>query len=186
MSDILTEPLLRPWSIEDIESVLTAFASDDMATQTQAPIVLAAQAEMWLAPRMLESPRAVSFAIDLAGVAVGEVALSRINPDHGTAWISYWVTPVARGAGLATRAVATLADWGFDRLELERIELAHRVNNPASAVVAARAGFLVEGTQRAKLRYAGERFDVVTNARLFSDPAPAFAPLEVIALELIG
>jgi RimJ/RimL family protein N-acetyltransferase len=47
--------------------------------------------------------------------------------------------------------------------------LGHRTHNPASCVVATRAGFAVEGLQRAKLRYGEERFDVELHARLATD-----------------
>ena len=51
-----------------------------------------------------------------------------------------------------------------------RLELGHRVNNPASCQVAIAAGFAVEGVERAKLRYGQKRFDVETHARLATDP----------------
>lgn len=46
------------------------------------------------------------------------------------------------------------------------------MNNPASCGVARGAGFVVEGLERAKLEYDGERFDVELHARLRTDPAP--------------
>ena len=58
-----------------------------------------------------------------------------------------------------------------------RLELGHRLNNPASCRVATAAGFLREGIERAKLRYGEERFDVETPAGLRIDPAPAIAAL---------
>jgi len=66
-----------------------------------------------------------------------------------------------------------VADWAFHDLNLFRIELGHRVNNPASCAVAKRAGFLAEGIERSKLEYGGVRFDVETHSRLATDPAPA-------------
>ncbi|WP_346425826.1 GNAT family N-acetyltransferase [Plantibacter flavus] len=77
----------------------------------------------------------------------------------------------ARGGGLATRAVRTVADHAF-REGLFRLELGHRVNNPASCGVATRAGFLPEGIERQKLAYGADRFDVELHARLATDPVP--------------
>jgi RimJ/RimL family protein N-acetyltransferase len=57
--------------------------------------------------------------------------------------------------------------WG-----LERLELGHRVNNPASGAVARAAGFVHEGTEREKFLVDGERIDVLTYGRLRSDPWP--------------
>ncbi|RIJ14589.1 N-acetyltransferase, partial [Clavibacter nebraskensis] len=76
----------------------------------------------------------------------------------------------------ATRALAGAAAWGFAD-GLFRLELGHRVNNPASCRVATRSGFAAEGIERAKLRYGDERFDVETHARLATDPATAVVPL---------
>jgi ribosomal-protein-alanine N-acetyltransferase len=82
-----------------------------------------------------------------------------------------------RGEGLATRALAALAKRAYRELGLFRLELGHRVNNPASCAVARGAGFAVEGVERAKLRYGDRRFDVETHARLATDPSPAAPPL---------
>lgn len=78
---------------------------------------------------------------------------------------------VARGRGVATTAVRAVAASALDDLGRFRLELGHRTNNPASCRVATAAGFPVEGLERAKLGYGGERFDVELHARLATDPA---------------
>ena len=85
---------------------------------------------------------------------------------------------MARAAAtVANRALRPGEEGGFG---LERLELGHRVNNPASGAVARAAGFVHEGTERAKFLIDGERIDVLTYGRLRSDPFPATAhlPLE--------
>lgn len=77
----------------------------------------------------------------------------------------------ARGHGYATRGLIAMSDWAFDD-GLFRLELGHRVNNPASCPVASAAGFRAEGIEREKLRYDDLRFDVETHARLATDPRP--------------
>ena len=150
-----------------------------MAGQSGEPINSEAAARRWLAPWIdPENSQTVAFAIELDGRAVGHVMAGAIDRRHDTAWVSYWVAPAARGAGLASRATASLAEHCFGALGLFRLELAYRVNNPGSAGVARNAGFRIEGLERAKLRYLDEhgnpmRFDVHTCARLRSDgPAP--------------
>ena len=73
-----------------------------------------------------------------------------------------------------------VAEWALAERRLERLELGHRVNNPASGVVARRAGFVKEGTQRQKFLVEGERLDVDTYGRLKTDPHPAFDPLPMV------
>lgn len=65
-----------------------------------------------------------------------------------------------------------VGQWAFDVRGLERLELGHRVTNPASGGVARRAGFVVEGTEREKFLIDGQRIDVLTYGRLRSDPTP--------------
>jgi len=110
---------------------------------------------------------------------VGNVGLSSIDRVHGTAWTYYWVAASHRGQGLAARALATVSRWAFEELQLFRLELGHRVNNPASCRVATRAGFIAEGVERSKLRYGNDRFDVETHARLATDLVPSLTPLSM-------
>lgn len=184
-------PYLRPWSdsVTDIAAILDAFDSDDMAAQSGEPIGTEAAARRWVAQWI--DPRnegAAAFAIDVAGRAVGHVMAGAIDRRHDTAWVSYWVAPEARGAGLASRATAALAKHCFGALDLFRLELAYRVNNPGSAGVARNAGFRIEGLERAKLRYLDERgnavrYDVQTCARLRNDGPALVSPLPLAPAE---
>lgn len=120
--------------------------------------------------------RARNWAIARDGEPIGNVGLSAIEHRHGTAWVSYWLRADVRGHGIASRALASVGNWAFAHGTF-RLELGHRVNNPASCGVALRAGFASEGIERAKLRYGDDRFDVETHARLETDDAPTVEPL---------
>ena len=113
-----------------------------------------------------------NWAIVEHGVAIGNVGAAAIEFRHETAWMYYWLAAEARGNGYASRALIAVSGWVFER-GLYRLELGHRVNNPASCRVATAAGFLAEGIEREKLRYGDVRYDVETHARLATDPAPA-------------
>jgi RimJ/RimL family protein N-acetyltransferase len=172
-------PRLRPWSPErDAAAVLAAFeASADLHRQAP-PIRSLADARDHLATIADEA-----LVIDVDGTAVGCVMASSRDARHGTAWLSYWLAPAARGQGLAARALDTLSRELFAD-GLHRLELGARVDNPASIAVAERAGYLREGVERERLRYRDaqgrdERFDVVRLARLATDAAPDLAPLEI-------
>lgn len=112
--------------------------------------------------------------LGLVAVALDEKNLS--------GWVSYWLHADLRGRGLmaraavavCNRALAPEAEGGWS---LERLELGHRVNNPASGSVARAAGFVPEGCERAKFLIDGERIDVLTYGRLRTDPAPVLSPL---------
>lgn len=161
---------LSPWRDADAAALATAvLESPELAVQLGASPGTEVEALDLLRARFGDDDRMRSFAIRVDGVAVGNVGLSHIERRHDTAWVSYWVTTSARGRGVASWALRRVADLAFADLGLFRLELGHRVNNPASCRVATAAGFAAEGVERAKLRYGAERFDVETHARLVTD-----------------
>jgi len=184
---------VRPWRSSDAPVLLAASADPELARQfggVRFADVAAAEAFIGATYRFDGHARYWAIVADVADVAdvvdvaegragsdgagarvVGCVGVTAIEHTHGTAWVSYWLTPEARGRGLATRALAAAAEDAF-ALGLHRLELGHRTNNPASCAVATRAGFRAEGVEREKLRYGDDRFDVETHARLATDPTP--------------
>ncbi|MFD3516364.1 GNAT family N-acetyltransferase [Streptomyces sp. NPDC058657] len=164
--------LLRRWAVSDAPSVLSAFADPLMRGQAAEAVDSQAAARRWIAGggERWDEGAAYAFAVvDGGGAVLGNVAVGAVDRRHSTGWVSYWTTATARGRGVASQACAALARWAFDEAGLFRLELGHRVNNPASCRVAAAAGFAVEGLQRQKLAYDGVRHDVELHARLASD-----------------
>jgi len=172
---------LRPWAPADAPGLRAASADPELARQLGgAPFDDVAAAAVFIATRYRHDEHARTWAVvDDRGAVVGSVSATAVEYGHGTAWISYWLVPSARGRGLATRALVAAAEDAF-ALGLHRLELGHRTNNPGSCGVARRAGFAAEGIEREKLRYGDERFDVETHARLATDPAPDVRPLPIV------
>lgn len=170
---------LRPVVAEDALAVLGAFRSaPDMARQGGVRTLEQAHEQVaWL----LAPQRRATAIVDAEDRLVGLVAIT-VDEENRSGWFFYWLRAEHRGRGLASRAAATVADqaltptagggWG-----LERLELGHRVNNPASAAVARAAGFVDEGVERGKFLIDGERLDVRICGRLRSDPRPTLPGL---------
>jgi ribosomal-protein-serine acetyltransferase len=78
----------------------------------------------------------------------GSVRLKDIDPADRKAQIGYFVGSGFTGKGIATAAAAAVLAHGFDRLGLNRVELRCASDNVASMRVAARLGFVHEGTLR--------------------------------------
>lgn len=96
----------------------------------------------------------------------GSVELMLEGRPPGDAEIGFHTAPWARGRGWMTAAVRCLADLGFERLALERIEWNATVGNEASRRVAEKAGFVIEGTKRRIWHGPGERVDSWTGSLL--------------------
>ncbi|MDN5820419.1 MAG: GNAT family N-acetyltransferase [Brachybacterium sp.] len=172
-------PSLRPVRLGDAPAVLDAHRSAaDMARQgTVTTLEQAREQVAWL----LAADRRATAIVDGADALVGLVALS-IDAENRLGWFFYWLHAAHRGQGLAARAAVAVAEraltpfadggWG-----LERLELGHRANNPASGAVARAAGFVHEGSERGKFLIDGERVDVLTYGRLVTDSAPGAAGL---------
>ncbi|MFH8488429.1 GNAT family N-acetyltransferase [Streptomyces longisporoflavus] len=164
---------LRLWRERDAVVVLDTFSAPEMSRQSDEPVDSRESACRWIARREKERRAGTAYSFAVVGrddVPLGNVAVGAVNHVHATGWVSYWTAPSARGSGVATYGCDALARWAFGELGLFRLELGHRVNNPASCRVARGAGFAPEGLQRQKLAYDGVRYDVELHARLASDP----------------
>lgn len=165
--------MLRPWTRADAPALVTAaHSTPDLATQFGGVTLDTLEAaEAFIDEALRFTAIAKNWAVIYEGVAVGNIGASAIEFRHESAWVYYWLAAAARGKGHATAGLLAVSDWAF-RSGLHRLELGHRVNNPASCRVATAAGYQREGIEREKLRYGDDRYDVETHARLASDPAP--------------
>ena len=92
---------------------------------------------------------------------LGSAGVGSINHATRIGEVFYWVAPKHRGRGVASRATAIAARWGFQALGLDRLELYAHVDNVASHAVARRVGFTREGIIRSARRINGQREDLV-------------------------
>ena len=105
------------------------------------------------------------------GTRLGRAGLDLRPHEPGAAEVGYWMAPAARGRGVATAAVRALCRWAFAQpdLALDLIEWRCEVGNVASRRVAEKAGFLMEGTLRARLRHRATRADAWVGSLLRTD-----------------
>ena len=168
---------LRPPSLRDVPDMMAMSRDPDIAlwnalTSGADEESARAWAERWSDWDGGTSP---TFGVYEAteGRLLGLVSLHKIDWDLSLGELGYRVAPWARGRGVATMAVGTVAEWAFGFLELTRLQLMHGVGNVASCRVAEKCGFLHEGTTRSSFRYGdGELHDEHIHGRLIGDPAP--------------
>lgn len=105
-------------------------------------------AEEWIA-LVGEGKPQTQFAIETHGEAVGGIGLLlKSDVERRSAEMGYWLGEVVWGKGIATAAVRGLIDYGFEAFGLTRIFAVPFANNPASARVLEKAGFVREGVMR--------------------------------------
>lgn len=75
---------------------------------------------------------------------VGNVVLKEVGSGKPAAEVGYWTAAHARGRGVASRALEALTGWALDTFTadgLQRLELLHQVDNPASCRVAQKSRY---------------------------------------------
>jgi RimJ/RimL family protein N-acetyltransferase len=92
---------------------------------------------------------------------LGCVGLNRIDHAARSANLGYWVGEAHRGRGLATRAAAWTAGFGFRELGLARIEIIAMPQNTASLRVAEKLGAVREGLVAGRIEFQGRPVDAV-------------------------
>ncbi|GAA5614139.1 N-acetyltransferase [Streptomyces platensis] len=167
------ELLLRPWEMTDAPVLQAAFEDQAIRQWHMRHVTSPAEAQDWItaAHRSWQQERDAQWAITRAddGEILGRAGLRRMDLDHGEAECAYWVLPHARGTGVASRALATLAAWALDETGFHRLELAHSTANEPSCRVATKSGFTLEGTRRsARLQQDGWH-DMHLHARVQGD-----------------
>ena len=168
---------LRPWSKDDAGFMAAAFVEPGIRryngvldrlghpapplSVTEAAAVIDEIASSWRAFATTGTPTGAAFAITdaLSGELAGCCGVDDWSKAD-VAQIGYWLDPIARGRGFATRAVILLTRWLFD-LGAARVFLTIVAGNEASVAVARRAGFVYEGTMRSHSVWKGARCDVL-------------------------
>jgi len=94
------------------------------------------------------------------GAALGRIALFQLR--EGVADIGIIMRPDATGRGLASKALALVCDYGFNKLDLHRIAADVDPDNSASLSLFLRAGFQREGLLRGNWKtHLGVRDSVI-------------------------
>lgn len=165
---------LRPWEHADAGSLVRAYGDADIH-RWHARSMTPAEAERWVEheSERWRTDRGGSWAVTLDGLVVGRVGIGGVSLEEARAGVTYWVLPEARGAGVAARALRAVSDWAFDAAGFHRLELEHSTKNPASCRVAAKAGFLPEGTKRARALHFDGWHDMHAHGLLADDARPS-------------
>ena len=118
-----------------------------------------ADADAWIAACEAQDPPR-SFAVLIDGELAGGVGCEPMGDIRiGTAEVGWWLAPQWWGRGVAAVAVRRYITYCFEDLDLHRVEAGVFLSNPASARVAEKAGFVLEGISRDAYLKKGELVD---------------------------
>jgi ribosomal-protein-alanine N-acetyltransferase len=161
---------LRRWSFDDLACIEEASTDPRIPSGTTVPRKYTTEEGRAFVERQwsrVESGEGVSLAIhstDL-GRAVGLIVMM-LRPQPGVIGVGYWVVPLTRRQGIASRAVSLASTWALDVAGFARIEGWVEPDNLASQSVLLRAGFEREGRLRSFLATERGRSDVFVYSRV--------------------
>ena len=165
--------LLRPWRADDAAAVKDAFDCPQIqrwhVRRMDSLDEAAAWAEAWSLRWRAEADASWAV-VGEDDRPLGQVGLRSVDLVEGSASLSYWVAPHARGAGAAARTTRALVRWALDDLGLHRVFAEHSTANPASCRTAVTAGLRPEGTRRGAALHADGWHDMHVHSRLRTDP----------------
>ncbi|MER8264899.1 GNAT family N-acetyltransferase [Streptomyces griseus] len=164
--------VLRPWERADAAAFLSAYQDEETRRwHTHRPSTEAEVREWFEGYRQdWEREKGCHWAVARdGGEVLGRMALRGLDFADGVANAAYWVLPAARGAGVASRALAVLSAWALEDIGFHRLELDHSTRNHASCRVAAKAGYRLEGTRRNAAVHDDGRHDMHLHARVRGD-----------------
>ncbi len=95
------------------------------------------------------------------GSILGGGGLNQVRRRTRFANLGYWVRSKYTGKGVATAAALLVARFGFDELDLTRIEVGAATTNIASQRVAEKVGAIRQGIQKRKIAFRDKVYDRV-------------------------
>jgi [ribosomal protein S5]-alanine N-acetyltransferase len=160
---------IRPWRLGDAES-LAKHANNrqvwlGLRDLFPHPYTID-EANAFLRRATTEQPE-TNFCVDIDGAAVGGIGI-RIGQDvhRHVAELGFWLGEDFWGHGIMTEAVPAFTDYCFEKFPLHRIFAEPYANNPASARVLEKAGFVLEGRLRKNAVKEGQVLDSLLYAKI--------------------
>lgn len=164
---------LRPLRAADAGD-LFAYLSDPVVTERTAyPVVTAPLVETIIEKARTRwaagEPSKWAVAVGPDDRVVGTCGFNEWSPVHRWAELAYDLAAAHWGTGLMRRAVAAVLWWAFDQGRVDRVHAYVRVDNPRSAGLLERSGFVREGCLRGFRVCRGERHDFSVYGLLRAD-----------------
>jgi RimJ/RimL family protein N-acetyltransferase len=168
------EITVRLRSDTDVPALIEACRDPDVVRWTRVPEDYdQAKADQWAAQSALMITEGSGLPLVIAGAEndrfVGSIGINAIDYEERRCELGYFLAPAARGRGVMARAIRLLAEWTFENLPVDRVEILVQPENAPSRKVAERAGFTFEGILRSHTIIKGTRRDMCSYSLLRDD-----------------
>ncbi|WP_271814798.1 GNAT family N-acetyltransferase [Clostridium beijerinckii] len=90
---------------------------------------------------------------------IGQIAYFLVDNNNNFAEIEYCIGSLFQRKGFATEATKAVIKYGFDKINLHKVQICHKSINIASRKVIEKCGFVYEGTLRDFFYQNGEYID---------------------------
>jgi RimJ/RimL family protein N-acetyltransferase len=202
--------VIPPYRIETERLVIRCWEPEDAPLMKEAVDSSLEHLRPWM-PWARFEPQTIDEKIELARTFRGEFDLGTnfiygvFEPDEsralgggglhprggeGSLEIGYWIRADAIGQGLATELAAVLTRAGFEKVELDRVDVQVDPENERSLNVARKLGFVEEGRLRRRLppkEDDGPRRDSVVFSMLAEElPASRCVEFDYVAYDPLG
>src|SRR5262245_35245862 len=165
---VLKSCTIRPWRWDDAESIPRHANNHKvwLGLRDLFPHPYTIHDAHEFLERAVSEEPTTKFCIEVNGGAVGGMGIHLGQDVHRhAATLGYWLGEDFWRRGIMTAAVAALTDFSFDNLLLRRIAAEVFANNPASARVLEKAGFVFEGRLKNYVIKDGELLDSLLYAK---------------------
>jgi len=168
MQLVLERYTIRPWRLDDAES-LARHANNRkvwLALRDLFPHPYTIQDAHEFLQRTISEQPAMKFCIEIEGAAAGGIGVHPSEDVHRhTATVGYWLGEEFWGRGIMTEAMMAFTDFCLENFPFRQISAEVFANNPASAHVLEKAGFIFEGRLKNNVLKDGKLLDSLLYAR---------------------
>lgn len=120
----------------------------------------------------LNEPSSWGIELRETGHLIGTIGFMWWNRENRSAEVGYSLARAQWNQGLMSEALREVILFGFEEMQLHRVEAQHETTNPASGRVMQKVGMREEGILRGRLYNKGKFVDVALYAILRGDPRP--------------
>lgn len=112
---------------------------------------------------------AYTFGVFFDGELIGELGFVHIDSMNRVGQIGYWLSESFQGKGIVNQSISRLILYGWEYLNLNRLEIRIPLENKPSINVAERLGFVKEGVLRSWANFNDTFLDVYLYSKLKTD-----------------